>query len=101
MQFTYANPGITKETIERDINRTFPRHSVFYDSQSDSSSDNDECADHNADNNEYNEHVLRGSNNIRCSRNSLNLNDEYSDEKLATVKAWGRIMDHLDKHLLP
>jgi len=29
---------ITKETIERDINRTFPRHSMFYDSVTDSDS---------------------------------------------------------------
>lgn len=30
---------IMKETIERDINRTFPRHSMFYDSYSDSDDD--------------------------------------------------------------
>lgn len=40
--------GATRETIERDINRTFPRHYMFYDlSDRDDSSDDDddECSD--------------------------------------------------------
>jgi len=34
-----------KDTIERDINRTFPRHSMFYDSDSISNSDDDSSDD--------------------------------------------------------
>jgi len=35
---------VTKETIERDINRTFPRHSMFYDEATDSDSGEGDCS---------------------------------------------------------
>lgn len=37
-----------KDTIERDINRTFPRHSMFYDDDSSSNSDSDSSFDEGA-----------------------------------------------------
>lgn len=36
---------IVRETIERDLTRTYPRHSMFYDSLSDSDDDDDEVTD--------------------------------------------------------
>jgi hypothetical protein len=42
---TDATNDITRETIERDINRTYPRHSMFYDSYSDSDDEEEEGED--------------------------------------------------------
>jgi len=36
---------VMKETIERDINRTFPRHSMFYDSATDNESEEEDSTD--------------------------------------------------------
>ncbi len=44
---------IMKETIERDINRTFPRHSMFYDSYSDSDDDEEDENDEEEDDDKY------------------------------------------------
>mmetsp|Transcript_7611 Transcript_7611/g.16695 ORF Transcript_7611/g.16695 Transcript_7611/m.16695 type:complete len:646 (+) Transcript_7611:195-2132(+) len=41
-----VTPRATRETIERDINRTFPRHYLFADSSDDDDSDDDENSDY-------------------------------------------------------
>ncbi len=38
-QETNVDNSVMRETIERDLTRTFPRHSMFYDAESDSSED--------------------------------------------------------------
>jgi len=87
-----GNEGPTnamKETIERDINRTFPRHSMFYDSYSDSDSDSDDDDDDDddglasayADSNEFANHDPFGAPGNRDNNNNNNNNNSNMNKK--------------------